>query len=218
MPDQKAEILKEFDQLISDLKALIAQIPDYSHDRDNRGITEYISPENREKYINLRTRCLMLLNSIESEDAKLKAAIDFIGDTDVLLWNIRTTLEKMQSLRAEFATDLLTRYPRLPDTASQRNLISKGKGHVHPETKLQKRTTILAVISSIALGVGTYLLLDNSSLIFLADHKQRIPLQVFAGLIVFLVILGILRPKWRVACWGFSLLPVIIGAVQLLGR
>lgn len=115
MADQKAEILSEFDTLISELKALVRDIPDYSGDRDHRGPSSYVSPENEERYIALRTRCVALLNRINSKDVKLKEAIDFIRDTDILLWNIQKSLEKMQSLRAEYAEGILTSHPRLID-------------------------------------------------------------------------------------------------------
>lgn len=144
MSNSKQELLSEFERIISELKLLIADIPDYSHDRNNRGIRAYISPDNSEKYIELRVQCLALLNQIPSPDINLKDAIDFIRDADIVLWNIQKTLEKMQTLRAEFAAGILIDHPRLYAPYSQ---VPEKKSWLD-----ENRTKIIvAVISALAL-------------------------------------------------------------------
>ncbi len=148
MVNSKQELLSEFERIISELKLLIADIPDYSHDRNNRGIREYISSDNSEKYIELRTQCLVLLNRISSPDVNLKDAIDFIRDAEIALWNIRKTLEKMQTLRAEFAAGLLTDHPRLYTPYSQ--IPEKKSWLSENRTKI-----IVAIITALAAIAAT---------------------------------------------------------------
>ncbi len=85
------------------------------------------------------------------------------------------------------------------------------------EKRLETVMTVLSIVLSFAFSIGAYWLLDTAPPAFLINHKQRVPLLAFASLITFLVVLGALRPKWRLACWGGGLLSTVIGVIPLLG-
>ncbi|MHB8628795.1 MAG: hypothetical protein ACYDBJ_18615 [Aggregatilineales bacterium] len=86
------------------------------------------------------------------------------------------------------------------------------------ERTLTQTINVVSIVASIALGVSVFLLLNSNPPGFLAGNKQHLPLQIFTSLALALILLGIVRPKWRTACWGAGLFTVVVATIQLLGN
>lgn len=145
--DYKSKVLADFDAVIQELEAFLAEAKSFP-EVGIYGFGQRDIPEEYEKhfYTRLRTRCLKVLSQIDSKDEKLQQAIDFVRDIEFGTYNLTNVLNYMRALRSDFDADILSLFPRIT---------------VQPPTKkgfrLSESNAI--VIASIIAFIGSVLLL-----------------------------------------------------------
>lgn len=152
----KEYILQEFDQMIDSLQVIVQKLPDNGHDRYRRRSGTNTVPDGVQRdFLAVRTECLKLLVKIDSEDIILKQTVDFIRDIEIHPFNIHSVLRKMQSLRSDYDADILTHFPRIPETTPK----SKEKPAWLNEPRaiiiaglIGAFATLVATIIAIAIG------------------------------------------------------------------